>query len=306
MGNSTYGTIGHHTVANASDIYNISSEEWAARNASSNDQSYPGEKPSYLELLTMSSHYTFFIVDWICVSFFTLEYICRLVVVPSRFKFMRSMLGIIDLLALLPDYIELLIYAFDPDVITSNSFVSVIAVMRVLRVLRIFRLIRHVPGLWILIYTLKASLNDLILLSVFLLVGMLLFSSLIYFAEDRETFTSIPHGFWWALITMTTVGYGDMYPSTPWGYVIGSFTALSGLLMIGFSVPVLVNNFIMYYKHMQFAIQQEAEKRAENKRDEEQLPPKHTHDWADAHDVKSNNNEAAECIPLVVIENDQA
>jgi voltage-gated potassium channel Kch len=58
-------------------------------------------------------------------------------------------------------------------------------------------------------------------------------------------FTSIPYSFWWALITLTTVGYGDMYPVTEWGYVIGSLTAMFGLLMIGFSVPILVNNFII-------------------------------------------------------------
>ena len=88
------------------------------------------------------------------------------------------------------------------------------------------------PGLWILIYTLKASLKKLLLVIAFLCVGMLIFSSLIYYAHDRNTLTSISHSFWWALITMTTVGYGDMYPVTEWGYVIGSLTAMSGLLMI--------------------------------------------------------------------------
>jgi voltage-gated potassium channel Kch len=90
---------------------------------------------------------------------------------------------------------------------------------------------------------------------------VLIFSSLIYYADDRKTFTSIPHSFWWALITMTTVGYGDMYPVTEWGYVIGSLTAMSGLLMIGFSLPILVNNFIMYYQHVQFALEEEKLKR---------------------------------------------
>jgi hypothetical protein len=60
---------------------------------------------------------------------------------------------------------------------------------------------------------------------------------------------------------MTTVGYSDMYPVTEWGYVIDSLTAMSGLLMIGFSVPILVNNFIMYYQHVQFALEEEKLKR---------------------------------------------
>jgi voltage-gated potassium channel Kch len=121
--------------------------------------------------------------------------------------------------------------------------------------------VRHVPGLWILIYTLKASLQELFSMIAFLCVGMLIFSSLIYYADHRKTFTSIPHSFWWALITMTTVGYGDMYPVTEWGYVIGSLTAMSGLLMIGFSVPILVNSFIMYYQNVQFALVEEKLKR---------------------------------------------
>ena len=103
-------------------------------------------------------------------------------------------------------------------------------------------------------------------MTAFLMVGMLIFSSLIFYADDKEIFTSIPHSFWWALITMTTVGYGDMYPVTGWGYLIGSLTAMSGLLMIGFSVPVLVNNFLMYYKHVEFALQEERMKRAKQKR----------------------------------------
>lgn len=69
---------------------------------------------------------------------------------------------------------------------------------------------------------------------------------------------------------MTTVGYGDMYPVTELGYIVGSFTALSGLLMIGFSVPVLVNNFIMYYKHLEFAIiDEEAKENSEDSDDDD-------------------------------------
>jgi hypothetical protein len=165
-------------------------------------------------------------------------------------------MGVVDILAIIPDYIQYTVYAIHPEMRYEGD-IDYIAILRVARVLRIFRLIRHVPGLWILIYTLKSSLKELLLMIVFLIVGMLIFSSLIYFVDDRETFKSIPHSFWWSLITMTTVGYGDMYPVTELGYIVGSFTALSGLLMIGFSVPVLVNNFIMYYKHLEFALNNE-------------------------------------------------
>ncbi|KAK3095421.1 hypothetical protein FSP39_014463 [Pinctada imbricata] len=198
------------------------------------------------------THPVFFTIDIICIAFFTIEYAARIIFARKRWRFITSLIGVIDLLALLPDYIQFIVYGVHPELRYEGS-VDFIAIVRIARILRIFRLIRHVPGLWILVYTLRSSIQELMLMCVFLLVGVLLFSSLIYYVDDESVFQSIPHSFWWALITMTTVGYGDMYPITLWGKLIGSLTALSGLLMIGFSVPVLVNNFIMYYKHMEYA-----------------------------------------------------
>ncbi|OWF38737.1 potassium voltage-gated channel protein Shaw-like [Mizuhopecten yessoensis] len=210
------------------------------------------------------THPVLAVIDIICLAFFTVEFICRLCLSRRRLQYLTSLMGVIDLLALIPDYIELIVYNVNPELQFDGS-VDFISVLRITRVLRIFRLVRHVPGLWILIYTLRASFKELLLMSAFLLVGMLVFSSLIYYVDDHKIFTSIPHGFWWAIITMTTVGYGDMYPTTNLGYLVGSFCALSGLLMIGFSVPVLVNNFIMYYKHVQFALEEEHNKKVREK-----------------------------------------
>lgn len=199
-------------------------------------------------------------LDICCMIFFTVEYLFRLLLSRKRFQYACSIMGVIDLCALLPDYIEIILFFVNHN-LAFSSITRIITVLKITRILRIFRLVRHIPGLWILIYTLKASLRELLLMVAFLLVGMLIFSSLIFYADDQTVFTSIPHSFWWALITMTTVGYGDMYPVTEWGYVIGSLTAMCGLLMIGFSVPILVNNFMMYYQHVQFALQEEKMKR---------------------------------------------
>ncbi|XP_069102246.1 voltage-gated potassium channel KCNC1-like [Argopecten irradians] len=216
------------------------------------------------------THPVLAIIDLVCLAFFTVELIIRLTLAKRRLQYLTSLMGVIDLMALLPDYIEIIVYSVNPELQFDGS-VNFISVLRITRVLRIFRLIRHVPGLWILIYTLRASFKELLLMSAFLMVGMLVFSSLIFFVDDRSTFTSIPHAFWWAIVTMTTVGYGDMYPTTNLGYLVGSFCALSGLLMIGFSVPVLVNNFIMYYKHVQFALEEDHNKkiRAKEKAEKE-------------------------------------
>ena len=229
--------------------------------------------------------------------FFTVEYIIRIATVRKRIRYMRSLMGIIDLFALLPDYVQLFMLAINPDIVHGET-TKIITILKVSRILRVFRLVRHVPGLWILIYTLKASIKELLLMVAFLLVGMLIFSSLIYYADDRDTFTSIPHSFWWALITMTTVGYGDMYPVTEWGYVIGSLTAMSGLLMIGFSVPILVNNFLMYYKHVQFALQDEQIKRSRHCDNVKVTKQKQPNGLSGITSLSDNNNKSLEIYTL--------
>jgi hypothetical protein len=141
-------------------------------------------------------------------------------------------------------------------------------------VFRIFKLSRHSKGLQILGMTLKASLRELALLIFFLLIGVILFSSAVYYAEagsEKSYFKSIPDAFWWAVVTMTTVGYGDMVPLGVWGKLVGSLCAIagkplsvskriahrssasllvlhySGVLTLALPVPVIVSNFNYFY-----------------------------------------------------------
>ncbi|KAL4223347.1 hypothetical protein ACF0H5_016818 [Mactra antiquata] len=199
-------------------------------------------------------HPALLIIDLICVLFFSLEFLTRLIFCPKKLRFCTSLQNIIDFIAIVPDYVEFILLAFSPQIRSGLSFVDFIFILRMLRLCRIFRLIRHVPGLWILLYTLKASFNELLLMFVFLLIGMVMFASLLHFTEGGEKFSNIPVGFWWAVVTMTTVGYGDMFPVTAFGYFIGSICAISGLLMIAFTVPIIVSNFVLYYTHVQYGI----------------------------------------------------
>uniref|UniRef100_A0A915N2S5 BTB domain-containing protein n=1 Tax=Meloidogyne javanica TaxID=6303 RepID=A0A915N2S5_MELJA len=126
----------------------------------------------------------------------------------------------------------------------------------IIRILRLFKLTQHSQGLKILLYTLRASAKELMLLVFFLLLGIVVFASLIYYAERLEEnpenqFHSIPLGLWYAIVTMTTIGYGDMTPHTWSGRLIGSICALTGVLTIALPVPVIVANFAMYYSHTQ-------------------------------------------------------
>ena len=136
------------------------------------------------------------------VSWFTLEFIARFLSSPSKFKFMKDFLNIIDILAILPYYVT--VAMTDKGMQLNN-----IRIIRLVRVFRIFKLSRHSKGLQILGLTLRASLKELGLLIFFLAIGVVLFSSAVYYVECQK-FASIPDAFWWALITMCTVGYGDM------------------------------------------------------------------------------------------------
>ncbi|KAM6914059.1 potassium voltage-gated channel subfamily A member 7 [Lycodopsis pacificus] len=192
----------------------------------------------------------FFIVETICIIWFSFELIVRLVCAPNKVHFFKDVMNTIDFFAIIPYFVTLgTELAKDKDAQPSVSL-ALIRVIRLVRVFRIFKLSRHSKGLQILGQTLKASLRELALLIFFLFIGVILFSSAAYFAEvdSADTaFTSIPGAFWWAVVTMTTVGYGDMFPETVGGKLVGSMCAIAGVLTISLPVPVIVSNFSYFY-----------------------------------------------------------
>ncbi|XP_052268833.1 potassium voltage-gated channel protein Shaw-like [Dreissena polymorpha] len=199
-------------------------------------------------------HPVLIIIDMICVVYFILEYLARLAFSPDKLQYARSPLAVIDLLAIVTDIIDTVLRHLQPELQESVYALRFIGILRLFRILTIFRVVRHSEGLWILIYIFKASFKQLTFLVWFMIIGILIFSSLVYFVDDRDKFTSIPGGFWWAVITMTTVGYGDYYPVTVLGKIVGSLCAMAGVLMIGLSVPSLANHFQAYYRHTQLVM----------------------------------------------------
>eukprot|EP00794_Sanderia_malayensis_P017976 gene17976-19772_t len=205
------------------------------------------------------------IVMWlegVCVTWFTIELIIRFIVCPSRLQFVKGIMNWIDFLAIVPFFVEILRkYAFHSELDKGLLFIQII---RVIRVFRIIKLAKHNVGLQILGHTLKASFRELFLLIFFLFIGIVIFSSLVYYCEKDEPntkFKSIPRAFWWAVITMTTVGYGDMTPTNDIGKVVGGLCAITGVLMIALPVPVIVNNFNLYYSHAQARLKLPKKKR---------------------------------------------
>lgn len=164
--------------------------------------------------------------------------------------FFKDVMNTIDFFAIIPYFVTLGTELAKDKGAQPSVSLALIRVIRLVRVFRIFKLSRHSKGLQILGQTLKASLRELALLIFFLFIGVILFSSAVYFAEvDRPdtSFTSIPEAFWWAVVSMTTVGYGDMYPETVGGKLVGSMCAIAGVLTISLPVPVIVSNFSYFY-----------------------------------------------------------
>ncbi|XP_038856604.1 potassium voltage-gated channel subfamily A member 1-like [Salvelinus namaycush] len=198
----------------------------------------------------------FFIIETLCIIWFSFELIVRFFACPSKAVFSKNMMNIIDIVAIIPYFITLgTELAEDPEdqeegMGEQATSLAILRVIRLVRVFRIFKLSRHSKGLQILGQTLKASMRELGLLIFFLFIGVILFSSAVYFAEAEEKgsyFGSIPEAFWWAVVSMTTVGYGDMVPVTIGGKIVGSLCAIAGVLTIALPVPVIVSNFNYFY-----------------------------------------------------------
>lgn len=155
-----------------------------------------------------------FIVEAFCVVCFTLELLIRLLVSPDKLAFFRNVLNIFDLLAVLPFYVTLVITAQSQAALQSAY---VLRVLRLTRILRLVKLYRYSSTVQIFVRTIRECVNDFLMLGFLILMTTVVFASCCYYfeqAHEGTNFVSIPAACWWAIITMTSVGYGDMVPVT--------------------------------------------------------------------------------------------
>ncbi|XP_069106830.1 potassium voltage-gated channel protein Shaw-like isoform X5 [Argopecten irradians] len=202
-----------------------------------------------LEKRKTEPHEAFFYIECASNAWFTFEIIIRLIVAPNKLDFLKAPVNIIDIIATLSFYLDFLLTSLKQES-------DILEFFSIIRIMRLCKLTRHSAGLKILIHTFKASAKELILLIFFLVLGIVIFAALIFYAEriqynPENDFTSIPVGLWWAIVTMTTVGYGDMVPKTYVGMFVGALCALMGVLTIALPVPVIVSNFALFYSHTQ-------------------------------------------------------
>jgi len=154
----------------------------------------------------------FFIIETVCIVWFTSEFAVRFAACPDHFVFFKNLMNIIDLVAIIPYYVTLGAVLVDAEHSAGGSShamsLAILRVVRLVRVFRIFKLSRHSKGLQILGQTIRASMRELGLLIFFLMICVVLFSSAVYFAEaglhDESQFRSIPDAFWWAVVTTHT------------------------------------------------------------------------------------------------------
>ena len=165
-----------------------------------------------------------FLLEWFFTLLFTVEYLLRLSCIGRPWRYASSFFGVIDLLAVLPSYLSLLL--------PGAEIFLVIRILRVLRIFRVLKLVQYIGEANLLIKAMKASMRKITVFMFAVLSLVIIFGSLIYLIEGEQNgFTSIPRSIYWAIVTMTTVGYGDISPKTGFGQALAAL-----VMIIGYSI----------------------------------------------------------------------
>lgn len=176
-------------------------------------------------LFHMKFEKEFYYIEWFFTILFTIEYLLRLYAAPNRLRYMFSFYGIVDFLSIIPTYLSFFVVGVQP-----------LLVVRFLRILRIFRILRmadYMQQAGFLAMALRSSKQKIIVFFVTVAVLVTIFGSVVYVVEGAENgYTSIPVSIYWAIVTMTTVGYGDISPKTPLGQAIASLVMIMGYSII--------------------------------------------------------------------------
>ncbi|MCB0644204.1 MAG: ion transporter [Phaeodactylibacter sp.] len=187
----------------------------------------------------------FIILEWVVTILFTIEYILRLLSVRRPIVYATSFFGVIDLLAILPTYLSLLF--------AGTKYFVVIRILRLLRVFRIFKLGHFMMQGTIIMKALKASQTKITVFLFFVSLLVVVIGSMMYVIEgvDPETnFTSIPRSIYWAVVTLTTVGFGDITPQTPLGQFFSAVVMILGYAVIAVPTGIVSAEFIQHEKEM--------------------------------------------------------
>jgi voltage-gated potassium channel len=160
-------------------------------------------------------------IEWFFTLLFTVEYVLRLLCVGKPLKYASSFYGIVDLLAIIPTYLSL--------ILPGSQYLLVIRILRILRIFRILKLVTYLGEARLLMRALRASGRKIAVFLFAVLTLVIIFGSLMYVIEgEGHGFTSIPRSIYWAIVTLTTVGYGDISPQTVLGQTLASVVMILG------------------------------------------------------------------------------
>ena len=166
-----------------------------------------------------------YLSEWFFTLLFTIEYFLRLISVGRPVLYATSFFGIVDLLAILPTYFSMFL--------PGSQYLLVIRVLRVLRIFRVFKLVQYLSEAMLLMQALRASRRKITVFLFVVFTLVIIFGSLMYLIEDPANgFTSIPRSIYWAIVTLTTVGYGDISPKTNIGQALAAIIMIIGYAII--------------------------------------------------------------------------
>lgn len=184
---------------------------------------------------------TLLVVEWVFSFLFTIEYILRLISIRRPWRYVFSFLGVIDLIALIPSYLSIFF--------AGAQSLLVFRALRLLRVFRILKLGHFITEIHLLKQALKGSVTKICIFLLTVLTLAVILGSVMYLVEKRENgFTSIPESVYWAIVTITTVGYGDISPITPLGKFVASIVMLIGYSIIAVPTGILTHDLAIAFK----------------------------------------------------------
>ena len=178
------------------------------------------------------------IFEWIVTILFTIEYFLRIYSVNKPLKYIFSFMGIIDLLAIIPTY---LIFIFP-----AAHFFTVVRSIRLIRVFRVFKLSHYLRGAHTMQIALRSSRPKIVVFLLSVMILVIVLGTLMYIIEgssDTKGFDNIPNSIYWAIVTLTTVGYGDVFPATAFGKVVASFIMILGYGIIAVPTGIVTAEF---------------------------------------------------------------
>ncbi len=171
-------------------------------------------------------------LEWIFTLLFSLEYLLRIYASPKPLNYIFSFYGIVDLVSIIPSYLAL--------IIPEASYWLVVRLLRVLRIFRVFKMARHLSEANLLLRSIYQSRRKVLVFFTAVLILSIIFGSLMFLVEGPESgFTSVPKSIYWTIVTITTVGYGDITPQTVFGQIIATMVMLTGYSIIAIPTGIL-------------------------------------------------------------------